>query len=215
MYQERILGYDYREMWMRQIDVYTSQERDQQLLNSHITDLFSANPRSWKSKFEAYIARKTNPISPDIQLPIPLEHRTEYDFWNDLQAMQKAYVDSTYAYMPICISVVMNELYERLLEWSSQFDFPGLHSVIWDPVPDTVQPAWTLLGYDVQDRLLTHDISDYFPSEIQLRLREAFGDHINQYNLFHDIDAASAYGEEYFRLEPHDRYMVCALYKIT
>jgi hypothetical protein len=98
---------------------------------------------------------------------------------------------------------------------------PAERRALWEPcpvepAPAAVQPAWSLLGYDVSDRWLLSGLSNcgYTASEAE-PLRRRWGARLNRWHLFDDVAQAGECAElTSWRVREHAPFFVYGLYRV-
>ena len=183
--KEWLLGFDCRTLALNTKEAWRYFGAED-LLRSDVTYILNVDPIQWRSLFFFFEIQEANGIryGSSTKTRIPIESRTYDGYWDDLDAMRKYLQEHPHAdqkpYWLIAISVL------HIPEYSQE-----LYRPVRTQEPD---PAWTLIGYDVESAVL-HDrgLIDPLPEPYQSERRQLFGSKLNEYHLFAEADDAHSY----------------------
>lgn len=199
MFEEFVIGYDVREMYLP-IQEHLPDISRFYLLKPDVERHLSVSTWKWKSAFlPDHIPQLKQPewrgtIS-GSQLRIPAEHRVQNDLWGDGQAM-KVFLNQKLEFLGsfwlIAITVVATPIYLQLMNRPVfQWPFPGPRSI-----QDTVKSEWIRIGYDVENDLFSSEVGlGVFYPDIKEEMRHRWVQHLNKYHLFDDADHAHSYAK--------------------
>jgi hypothetical protein len=203
-FNELLLGFDAREMWLGFSEDWPEERQRRFLLRRDIIKPLSADTVTWRSVFDAQTS---------VQPPV-WEHLI-MGLWNNLATLQE-YLDtgwsaSTHPYWLIAVTL-HREGHER--ESMVERNAKSL-----EIIPALRDPAWEFLGYDVCDEWLLSGLTDLAwgdgsPEEVQA-IRQQYVPSLNEYNLFTSVDSAAAFiplAEE--GAPPHAPFFVFGLWLI-
>lgn len=215
LYEQLVIGFDIREMWLTYDANWPQERRKAYLLRHDIEKPLSTDRIVWPSIFRSHITVIGGiymPETPNIE--IPDQQKTMHNLWIDLREM-RSYVASKWESSPKpCWIIALTEL------MSSQDKRQWLHPpppfIPYAFVPMEVDSVWLLLGYDVSQENLWSGLSNerYEPDEFQ-PLRERWAPHLNKYHLFTDEEQAYQFAAWADNRDPgHAPYSVYGLYLI-
>jgi hypothetical protein len=196
----RLIGFDAREMWQEYHIAWPQERKDRYLLRQDIKKPLSTDTMVWPSVFDEV-----------GELASPYNWRGS--LWDDLGNMidfMKARPITTHlTFWTIGITLV-----------SGEFD-AGQEEMGYPTLPALDLPAgsedWTLLGYDVSDHSLLSGLSNCgYLEEEKRRFEKQWGEHLNHYHLFTEVEPAVEFREVSDRRVPeHAPFFVYGLYLIT
>ncbi len=187
MYEELMAGFDIREMWIAYDSNWTQERKDAFLLRLDIEKPLSTDRTVWASVFRSYtlVDGVDRGTVPEGGFEIPIDHRTSYNLWNNLQEMC-SYLEGKWGkHWKRSWVIAITEF----IDSQEKDEAESFHDV--DPVK--VDTEWSFLGYDISDRsgalwsALTG--SSYEADEIQ-SLRDTWRKHLNRYHLFDEEEPA-------------------------
>jgi hypothetical protein len=198
--EERLLGFDAREMWLSFESEWSPERRDSFLLRGDLEKPLSTDTTVWPSAFG---------LDESLEKPPPWE---AFDLWIDLGRMA-ASLDAGWGSRRKAHWVISLTLCHGVFRQGDMtMGYPTL-----DPLtmPDSSQ-NWTLLGYDVSDGSALSGLSNcgYAADELP-ELRERWGPHLNQHHLFSDVDQAIEFKRmSDNRVREHAPFFVYGLYLV-
>ncbi len=198
--EERLLGFDVREMWLDLNVLWTQERKDTYLLRTDINKVLSTDTLVWPSAFEW-----DNSIRSSFR-------NTALNLWCNLQQLRDQMDSMEYTaqkpYWIIGITLLWGIISSQEQEMWNSFLLPTI-----PPAPDK---DWTFLGYDVADTALISGLSNcsHKPDEIQ-SMRERWGPHLNRFHLFRDYSQAVEFKRESDqRVVEHAPFFVYGLYLV-
>lgn len=219
MYKNLVVGFDIREMWLDNKDLWPQNRRNRVLLRDDVVKPLSVDnyvwysvfseivePRLWTSvaRDEKYFGTEWNVIFSEYhKLSEPDGYRPR-TVWRNLihlrEYLNRMWADS---WKPCWLVSVIEVLEEDDIEDQESFD----------PItPSEVDATWQLLGYDVADYEL---ITGLFEGEIDQNLSLEWGKYLNEYHLFTEPQKAFEYISAANKRYPsHMPYGVYALYLV-
>ena len=202
MYQEKIIGFDAREMYFGPYEDWTP-ERRQKFLLKDVEKPLSVDPVVWRSLFDI--------ASPSFSLDAwpSVGWDGLYKSWGKLEYVLQAMKDWQASLKPcwvIGITMFADETEQENIDAYAD----------WSISPIEIDKSWRLLGYDVADGSSISFLSNAGVGEEQRPMYiETLGIHLNSYHLFSDGFKAQAYADACEGREPmHGPYAVFGLYLI-
>ena len=210
MIDERVLGYDAREVSLASGPPWPANRRSEYLLRPDVPKPLSTDETVWPSVFRRGGAT-TEPGGGDLDTPRwtgPVQ-----GLWDDLHRLT-AHLDGAWGtrWQP-CRLVAVTLLWslctpEERGQWDERID--GI-------APGAVDRRWELLGYDVSDEWLLSGLMNcgYTADEVDA-LRRRWGPHLNEHHLFDGVGQAGEFvGVSDQRVEEHAPFFVYGIYSIT
>jgi hypothetical protein len=200
MYEEMLIGFDAREMWLETDQINTAHEdwREKFLLRREIEKVLSADTLVWPSVFDL-----------DKKLELPDWRGLIQDLWDDLQRMEHYLAKGWGAQWRPCSIIAVTKLVDS--EWKQEMRAAGY------PVkPPELDKSWSLLGYDVSDEFLLSGLSDcgYTPEDVRT-LGKRWSPHLNDHHLLADWKQAVEFQKMTDeRVVEHAPFYVYGLYLI-
>jgi hypothetical protein len=200
--EERLLGFDAREMWTQFEETWPQEQRWTYLLIDKLVKPLSVSVRIWAPALED--------VSKDIKSQ---DWRASLGQWDSLNGMQM-YLESRRdeiagPYWIVGITLLYGILTEREKreEW---------HAFLPSTSPSTIDRDWSLLGYDVATGGLLSGLSACgYDSSSAPKLREKWEPHLNKYHLLTSQDRAIEFMKMTDdRVPEHAPFFVFGLYLI-
>ena len=206
--EQRVLGYDAREMWTTGTVQWLEQRRNKYLLRPEVAKPLSTDTSVWPSIF-------AQPSGPDPEAAYELEAPAwtgpiQY-LWDDLTRLTAA-LDAAWGkdWRP-CRLIAVTLLYGRY----DQEERERWDQRIVGMTPPAVSEAWEFLGYDVSDGWLLSGLSNCGYGEAAESLRQEWAPHLNEHHLFDDLDKAVGFeAMTDVRVEEHAPFYVYGIYSI-
>lgn len=212
MLEEKLLGFDVRELWLDPDDSWDQQRRERFLLRVDAPKPLSTDTLVWPSVFDSGQAIGFSDAERErlhvAGIPLPSWIGPNAGLWSGLASMRHHLVERWARPRPHAIVAVC---------WFSERGFSDAGSVGQHDYP--TEPAarsadWKLLGFDVADGSLVSGISNcgYDPAEAAV-LRLQWSDHLNARHLFADLAPALAFRDlTDTRVLEHAPFFVYGLY---
>lgn len=198
--EERLLGFDAREMWLSFESEWSPERRDSFLLRGDLKKPLSTDTMVWASVFG---------LDESLEKPPGWE---AFDLWIDLDRMA-ASLDAGWGVERKAHWIIGLTLrYGTFRQGDMEMGYPTLDSL---PM-STGSQQWTLLGYDISDASGLSGLSNcgYATDEVPA-LRERWGTHLNAYHLFSDVDQAIEFKKlSDNRVREHAPFFVYGLYLV-
>lgn len=168
MYEEMVIGFDAREMWLKTDQLYVVHEdwRQKFLLRRQVDKVLSTDTLVWPSVFAL-----------NETLDPPSQRAVTQDLWGNLQEVKSCIAKGDDLPLRPCWIVGVTKLVDS--GWKQEMQAAGY------PIePPELDEGWSLIGYDVSDQVLLSGLSScsYTPDEVQT-LGERWGPHLNEYHL--------------------------------
>ena len=195
--EERIVGFDAREMWLDPALSWTEKRRADFLFRPDVPKPLSTDTVVWPSVFD---------LNENTRPPGCFGHQDLCEQLADVQ-VHLASVQPGRCYV-IAITV---------------FTSSPSEAQEWDELTSTTTPAtrddsWTFLGFDVSDQWLLSGLSNCgFLPEVEdvASLRARWGPQLNQHHLFDSLDAATAFKDvSNVRVQEHAPFFVFGLWLV-
>ncbi|MBL8156255.1 MAG: hypothetical protein JNM70_18895 [Anaerolineae bacterium] len=209
-YEQLIIGFDAREMWLG-LDTWSQETRRRFLLREDIEKPLSTDTLVWRSLFRSnifVISGQDITTGSVLDLEFPIEQRSIDNLWKDLGAMQ-AYLKRTpglegKAYWVIAIAELMSLEDKEELKPTHPFK------------PLEVDPGWELLGFDVSQGNLRSGLSgEAYGDDDMEALRIRWSPHLNRYHLFSEEESADAFADWADQADAgHAPYSIYAIYRV-
>ena len=198
MYEEMVIGFDVREMWLEP-EALTVHEnwKDIFLLRKQIKKVLTTG-NSWPSVFDV-----------DDQLDELDVPRWHGGLKNNLQKMEDYVTMGWGSQWKPCWITAVTKLVDS--EWKQM-----MHQEGYPINPRDLDENWTLLGYDVSNEWLLSGLSGlgYYPEEVQT-LGKNWGRYLNEYHLLTDLQQAIDFQKMTDeRVADHAPFFVYGLYLI-
>jgi hypothetical protein len=194
-------------MWFS-YDAYWTAEQRLSLLRTDLTKPLSVDRVIWPSIFIADFSLADNEWW-EVQnaLPIPAEFRTRDGLWNDREAMLALLARKWPVEAPVWAIAVTRESTTGM---TGALTWPGTLPPAHDRIDDTVDPAWTLLGYDVGESGLWSALA--VSSGVDPAV---WAGRMNEYHLFPAFEDARAFATSAARRQPKRApFEVFGIYRI-
>ncbi len=203
-FNELLLGFDAREMWLKFTEDWPEERQRDFLLRRDIIKPLSADAGSWQSVFEA----QTSLRPPEWEHPI-------MGLWSNL-AMLQEYLDPIWSARTHPYWLIAVTLHREGHERESMVE---RYAKSVEIIPALRDPAWELLGYDVCDEWLLSGLTDLAwgagsLEEVQA-IRQKYLPSLNEHHLFTSVDSAAEFiplAEDGAR--PHAPFFVFGLWLI-
>jgi hypothetical protein len=212
--QEKVLGFDFREVWRSSDDLWPLKRREIFLLNLDAAKPLSVDSTVWPSVFD---------IGQGIGLPqaerqrlgmagleLPQWIGPNAGLWENLDDMRRYLADRWQDPRPHS-SIAITWLSDQ------EFSDAGQAGPYLEPTsPAGINPDWLFLGFDVADGSLVSGLSNcgYLPDEVA-RLRSEWWPHVNENHLFRNAATAFKFRElADARVPEHAPFFVYGLYVI-
>jgi hypothetical protein len=195
----KLLGFDAREMW-QEFHIIWSQERIENFLLRHdIKKPLSTDTMVWPSVFD-----EVGELAP------PYNWRGRlWDDWHKMEDFIEArWISAPRPFWIIGITLISGDFSNQ----QEAMGYPTLPALN----PPAGSEAWTLLGYDVSDHSLLSGLSNcgYWEEE-KPGYKQRWGQHLNEYNLFTEVQPAIEFKEiTDRRVSEHAPFFVYGLYLI-
>ncbi len=187
--EEKIIGYDVREMWFTNKHDFIKDERFEKVL--------SIDASIWPSIFNTGDYPDINGKERGkyglgtVELPSSLSVvGINKPLWNDLVGMQnylkKHYVKSGKLYWVVAITICLQDSEQKLKE---RKEWPYYSKT----VPETLKNDWMLVGYDLTSCYSESVISSCYKSDRRTKGLFELDKNINEYMLFTNIAKASEF----------------------
>lgn len=203
---QRIVGYDAREMWLGDGDLWPAQ-RQQYLLRSDVPKPLSTDTMVWPSVFGKPFLEA---VASGFELQRP--DWTGAVLWDDLERL-KAHLDAGWgkSCRP-CRLIAVTLAYghcenDEQRQWDQRL--VGI-------TPPSVCDDWTFLGYDIADHSLLSGLMNcgYTPQELKV-LPQRWAPRLNEHHLFDDFEQAAefvAVTDE--RVQEHAPFFIFGIYSL-
>lgn len=198
--QEKLLGFDIREMWLGMSD-WPQLRQKECLIKRNIEKPLSVDTEVWQSIFD---------INPIVTLP---DFRGRVQFlWEAIVKMRQYFTHISSVSQPSWTIAVT--LYFDLLTIDERSAWGTLDFVSFNATNYSAK----FIGYDVADRFLLSGLMNncrYNASDRAI-LEQKWGEHLNKYHLFTDYDLANEFRQFINPLVPeHAPFFVHGLYLIS
>jgi hypothetical protein len=201
MYQEKVIGFDAREMYFSRYEDWTPERRAQFLLKD-VEKPLSVDPVVWRSLFDIASPSFSLKAWPSVQWD------GLYKSWGKLEYVLQAVKDWQDSLKPcwvIGITIFADKTEKENIEAYSD----------WRISPIEIEESWRLLGYDVADGSSISFLSNAGRGDEMPQNRMTWGTHLNEYHLFSNLVKAREYAAMCEGREPlHGPYAVFGLYLI-
>jgi hypothetical protein len=213
--EDRLLGFDVRELWMDPAELWDEERRERFLLRPGASRPLSTDALVWPSAFDT--GQGIGLTEPERQrlglagIPTPIWIGPNPGLWEDLDAMQRHFLQhraATRSHATIAVSWFSDAGFEDAGEVG-----PYLEPV----VPPERDPAWSLLGYDVADGSFVSALSNcgYSPEQVSY-LRRRWGELLNASHLFADPEPAFRFRDlSNSRVPEHAPFFVYGLFLVN
>jgi hypothetical protein len=190
-YEELLIGFDAREMWLSYDDRWSQERRDGFLLRHDLIKPLSVDRLVWPSLFLpnfVFIGGTDWGKLPEAKLAVPIEQHT-MGFWRELGAMEEIlghrWTGIDKSYWTIAITELMTTQDKQELQSQSPFTL------------SEIQNNWSFLGYDIgYDSVLWSALSgNRFESDELQPLQERWMPYLNEYHLFTDQEQAGQFAD--------------------
>jgi hypothetical protein len=196
---EKLLGFDARDVSPRRKVDWTDHRRNMYLLREDVESPLSTDLAVWP---RATVVAGKSP---------QLLSWTGLDLWSNLEDLEAAMAERAESAEPAWIIAVT-------LDFSS---LTGPEREIWSPrLPVSSMgreaPSWNLMGYDISDLALLSGLSNcgYAPEHLR-SLREDWGWRLNDFHLFRERSDALLFKElSNKRVPEHSPFFIYGLYLI-
>ncbi len=197
-FEERIVGFDAREMWIDPAVSWPEQRRAGFLFRPDVPKPLSTDTVVWPSVFD--LNNNTRP--PDC-----FGHQDLCDKLADVQS-HLASVQAERCYV-IAITVFTSSP-SQAQEWDEL--------LVSMTTPPTRDRSWSFLGFDVSDQWLLSGLSNcgFLPELDDIASQRAkWGPQLNQHHLFDSLDAATAFKDfSNLRVQEHAPFFVFGLWLV-
>ena len=199
--EERLLGYDTREMWLNYQDNWSQEHRNDYLLREDITKPLSTDTMVWEQATELYEIKTPDWIGAN-------------SLWEDLEHLEDFHSKQKRLVKPYWI-ILITWLSENPEAYKSKSEF---NAPYFDPVkPAEKHDSWELLGYDISDMWLLSGLMNcgYTSSDDIQLLRKKWPKHLNEYHLFEDVETAKEFRDiTDKRVKEHAPFSVYGIYLV-
>ena len=197
--EERLLGYDAREMWLDFKVEWDQCRKEISLLREDIQKPLSTDTMVWDEVTKLCKIKQPKWIGAN-------------DIWEDLGKLEKFVDKHRQKLMPHWI-IAITWLCEANNPYRSKYDVPYLTKVY----PCQVQPTWEFLGYDISDMWLLSGLTNCgytAPDDIN-KLKNTWSKHFNSYHLFEDFNKALEFRDlTDQRVPEHSPFSVFGIYRV-
>ena len=178
---ERVVGYDAREMWPGAGAAWDAARREAFLFRPDVGRPLSTDTTVWPSVFDHGDRGRRPPYT------------GHQDLWNSLPELEEFLAgggleDRPHSIIAVTLPLSVCDAGERA-RWDAELEAT---------TPPTCEEAWPLLGYDVSDRWLLSGLSNcgFVPSVEDVRaLRDEWGPGLNEFHLFARLGRAAEFRE--------------------
>jgi hypothetical protein len=177
---EQIVGYDGRDYRDDYESLWPTQRREQFLYRLDVKKVLSVDVKVWPSIF-AELGQSARPDQAAMQ-----------DLWAALRSLQQALSRA----VPKLVAFPFRTVAVTFVNDGTKNLHPTLEQVAALVDPNAISPDWQFVGYDVADAWLLSALtncgflSGYDDVE---KLRKDWAPHLNEFHLFGDLKAASAF----------------------
>lgn len=196
--QEKLLGFDIREMWLCMSD-WPQSRQDLHLIKHNIEKPLSVDTMVWQSVFDLNPA----PTFPDFRGPVQF-------LWEDIVQMRQHFNSISSVSQPSWTIAVT--VYFDLLTLDERRAWGTLYLASFNSIDYSAK----FLGYDVADRFLQSGLMNTgYDESYRTRLAQNWGEHLNKYHLFTDYALANRFRQFINPIVPaHAPFFVHGLYLI-
>ncbi len=193
--KEVLLGFDARRMVVTFDDEWDTSSRETFLLKHNIQMPLSVDEMIWKPL-----------ITDDMVFDLPPKYSWVQHLWMDLDKLRDFIKLSKVHYWEIAVTQFFDE---------ETFAQNGIYHVPLNP--QSIQPDWTFLGYDVAEEVLLSGLMNMgYKPEIKPQISREFADELNSYHLFKDYEVAKKFAVwNQTRDAGHGPWFVTGLYRIA
>jgi hypothetical protein len=178
--EERIVGFDAREMWLDPAASWTEQRRTDFLFRPDVPKPLSTDTGVWPSVFD---------LNGNTRPPDCFGHQ---DLCEELAAVQshlrdKSSVRAGHSYLVAITVLLESTKHTEVQEWDA---------LLTPTVPAVRENSWSFLGFDVSDQWLLSGLSNCgFLPEVEdvSELKRTWGPQLNQHHLFNALAPATAF----------------------
>lgn len=211
--QQRLLGYDVRELWMDG-DLWDRSRREVFLLRTEVAKPLSVDPIVWPSVFDT--GQGIGLPDPERRrlglagIPTPPWTGANAGLWKDLDAMKNYLAENWANPQPNAVIAV---------SWFSNRYFTDAGKVgpyVGETVPPIRNSEWAFLGFDVADGSLVSGLTNCGYTEPEARdLRADWQVHLNDHHLLVELAEAFRFRElANERIREHAPFFVFGLHLV-
>ena len=212
--EDRLIGFDIRELWLDPNDLWESARRDAFLLRTDALKPLSTDALVWPSVFGAPVQALPLKIREPLRLAslaAPTWIGPNACLWEDLPAMERHLLASWAEPQPHAVIAV---------SWHSENAFSDAGQFgpyLGCTNPAARPPDWRFLGYDVSDGSLLSGLSNCgYSNDETGSLRARWRGRLNAWHLFNDVtDAFSFRGLANDRVPEHAPFFVFGIHLIS
>jgi hypothetical protein len=197
--EERLLGYDAREMWLNYQDNWSQEHRNGYLLRENLTKPLSTDNMVWDEVTELCEIKTPDWIGAN-------------SIWEDLEHLEGFLGKHKQLVKPYWI-ILITWLSESPKNYKSEYNAPCFLPV----KPAKKEDSWKFLGYDISDGWLLSGLMNcgYTPPDDIESLRKKWSMHLNEYHLFEDFDIAREFRDHTdVRVKEHAPFSVYGIYLV-
>ena len=214
MDEERLLGFDVREMWLDPDDLWDAARRQRYLLRLDVRKPLSGDTLVWPSAFDSGqgigLPAEQRERLQLAGIPLPGYTGPNAGLWENAADMLRFLTDNQTTHRTCAVIGVSWWPDKDFAEGGPFGPYPA------NTVPAARDPMWTLLGYDVGDGSLLSGLANcgYEPAEAEA-LRARWAPYLNENHLFTDparADEFRAISNQ--RVSAHAPFFVYGLYLI-
>lgn len=197
--EERLLGYDAREMWLNYQNDWEQEHRSNFLLREDLIKPLSTDDMVWKGVTDLYEIKTPDWIGAN-------------SIWEDLEHLEGFLGKHKQLVKPYWV-ILITWLSENPKAYKSEYDAP-----YFEPVkPAQKKDSWKFLGYDISDAWMLSGLMNcgYTPPDDIESLRKKWSIYLNEYHLFEDFEIAREFRDfTDVRVKEHAPFSVYGIYLV-
>jgi hypothetical protein len=198
--EQKLIGFDPREMWIDYRSQWPERFRRISLLKQDVEKPLSVDIRIWPSVFDDVLE--------------PPSWTGGLNTWDDLDRLESFLRQERardLSFWVIAISVVLDGLSESERElWRT--GPPRIPTI----KPDMIDSSWSFLGFDVGDQWLISGLTNCQYNEQTMPTNQSkYQRLLNQYHLFNELEAADRFRRDTnLRVPEHAPFAVFGIYSV-